>query len=326
MSPQDICHPIIGEETWAGYQGTDEMDSDIVITSLLLLYQIIRMPPSPMLAKNISSLTNRFRELYGKPPFYKTTIVKAEISMLDNDLNFRKIIASYDMFFNKFPNHDKSRMRIGTSLSRWRDCTAFKVIFETQRILGIAHLVDFVPWIWEGAIVEDLDRLFGRPFSNPGSSHGYFFYASDFGLVSKSAYSVTINPASYIFNHVIYCTLGNQRGINARMVQPPALPFIIKNALCVAFSFSFSCNWYLGLDRTEIMKDIERINRHKKENPRKKCPMPTSQDPLAWLVYWKTVRHNQPSEFKDFLRTVRVFCKESLPNTVGRYLFEFLRF
>lgn len=53
-----------------------------------------------------------------------------------DDANYRKMVASIDMFYAKFPGRDYSLVRFGTVSSRYKDCAALSSLFNLKKDYG----------------------------------------------------------------------------------------------------------------------------------------------------------------------------------------------
>lgn len=188
-------------------------------------------------------MTRRFQALFKGEPIYLTTEIHTTLQMWDSDQGFRQIIAAVDHFYTRFPNSTNARFRIATLQSKWRDCTALKTLMQVKGPLGLPGLADLVGWMWEPELEEDMYRILRRPIPLADDPHGYLPYMSDYGLSTRTPYSVTANKAIHLFCQVLLCAQGNPRGWNARMVFPNAPTRILKNALIAAFALIGSPDW-----------------------------------------------------------------------------------
>ncbi|EEB10492.1 hypothetical protein Phum_PHUM044530 [Pediculus humanus corporis] len=82
-------------------------------------------------------------------------------------------------------------------------------LFNHKPPLGFATLL----WFWEPTVQEDVWRIFKRPIKLNKDAVDYFPYMADMGFVTRSVYSVRMNPGLHALYQVIYCANGIHRGL-----------------------------------------------------------------------------------------------------------------
>lgn len=146
---------------------------------------------------------------------------------------YTRIMATIDMFLNEFPYHKFAQARLGTIISRFKDCSALlstKLIMDT---LGF-QFEDFAPWIWTKRCDDQFLRVIkgGEEMDNTRS---YAMYFMEFGMSGKSPYSASVNYDLHLFYHTIGVTSGLTRSKNARFVGTPEVNNVISNGAVIAY-------------------------------------------------------------------------------------------
>ncbi|AJR28390.1 nucleoprotein [Sweetwater Branch virus] len=150
-----------------------------------------------------------------------------------SNFNYTKLIASFDMFFYKFKDHEYSLMRFGTIPSRWKDCGAITSLSHLKNLTGM-DLEEIVTWIFVPSIGKEICRMM-KAGQELDKADSYVPYLMDFGLSMKSPYSSTANAGLYTWIHMIGSIMHSQRSINARMVNENELPNIRISAMLTAY-------------------------------------------------------------------------------------------
>lgn len=178
-------------------------------------------------------ITTQLRALRSTAP--EMTDVVDLYSSWSSDKGYNMLVASYDMFFHRFPNHQYANLRIGTIGSRYRDCAALLSFGYISAFLGMDRLTEVLDSVFVEQVGKDIDRMM-MSTDERVNQFSYFPYHVDMGLVMKSAYSASANPHFFEWVHIIGTLLKSSRSMNAAHVCDARLPDIISNAACVAFA------------------------------------------------------------------------------------------
>lgn len=103
---------------------------------------------------------------------YKTAIESARLSLVDafNDDELIKMFAVLDMFFNMFPKSQYAKIRIGTIILSYKDCSALSSAAHGAAIM-LKSTKEFSKWLLTPALRADFYRLnipcqeVSRPYS-----------------------------------------------------------------------------------------------------------------------------------------------------------------
>ena len=154
---------------------------------------------------------------------------------LNNDCN--KLIAAFDMYFCKFPKHEKSYLRVCTINSRMKDCAALMSLGYITRLLNMQDDSDILDWVFTTQMAEELCNMI-QDKEEYNVVDSYFPYQSDLMLVSKTYYSNSKNPQTHLFKHSIGTLSKSGRSRNARHVSDMNSLNIVQNAKIVAYAFA----------------------------------------------------------------------------------------
>lgn len=105
---------------------------------------------------------------------------------------YNMLVAATDMFFSKFPNHAYANLRIGTTGSRYRDCSALLSYGYITELIGHQDMENFLYWIFVPAVGAEIDEMMSGE-EEIEKMDSYFPYQMDMGLVQKSKYSAAAN-------------------------------------------------------------------------------------------------------------------------------------
>ncbi|ALP32031.1 putative nucleoprotein [Tongilchon virus 1] len=224
-----------------------------------------------------------------------------------------KMMAAIDMFLQEFPFHVYSQARVGTIITRFKDCSALISTQAITKCLGL-DFVDFAPWIWTSRCAEQFVRVTkgGEEMDNPRS---YAMYFMDLGLSSKSPYSASVNPDLHFFYHVIGTCSGLQRSRNARFVGQPEVNNILLNALVVHYVMGTFATINEQFSVTgEPIQDVE----EQQAEP----GLPQGKDPALWLGYMMQRNGQIPVHMRRRAGQEWLQHPESRDDTIGRYLYD----
>ncbi|XP_062707267.1 uncharacterized protein LOC134287954 [Aedes albopictus] len=156
---------------------------------------------------------------------------------------FVKLVCAIDMFFSMFPKHEDSKLRFGTLMTAYRNCTGLSAITSGCDLMRETTRV-FARWLMTPTLRMDLTRMLvsGQEMEIP---YSYSPYLSGFGIVDKSPYSASINARFHIFTHLIGCAIPLVRSVNAIFLPPIGLHSIIDNA--ILYIYAHSCTGSLQI-------------------------------------------------------------------------------
>lgn len=160
---------------------------------------------------------------------------------------YRAFAAFIDMYLVKNPDHPLAEVRIGTILSRFRDCSALMDLTYVVKILGI-NFSELTLWIWSKSLAMDFIKI-NKSNEEVEITDSYTPYMMDLRLTGKSPYSASTNPHFHFWVHVIGTCLGIVRSQNSRIVG-----YINQNGLALS---AMVCG-YAFHNRTEAARQFAR--------------------------------------------------------------------
>lgn len=224
-----------------------------------------------------------------------------------------KMMATIDMFLQEFPLHTFSQARVGTIITRFKDCSALISTQAITKCLGL-DFVDFAPWIWTNRCAEQYVRVTqgGEEMDNPRS---YAMYFMDLGLSSKSPYSASVNPDLHFFYHVIGTCSGIQRSRNARFVGQPEVNNILLNALVLHYVMGTFATINEQFSATgEPIADVE--------EQQAEAGLPQGKDAALWLGFMLQQNGRIPTHMRRRAAQEWLQHPDTREDTIGRYLYE----
>nr|WOE89343.1 VP1 [Cambodia Anopheles rhabdovirus]WOE89348.1 VP1 [Cambodia Anopheles rhabdovirus]WOE89352.1 VP1 [Cambodia Anopheles rhabdovirus] len=149
-----------------------------------------------------------------------------------SNLTFRKLAAAVDMFLDRFPRHQHSKIRLGTIITRNKDSSLINSVSFLYNTLGVPGQV-MAAWVWNRHAAEQICKIL-HPDNMIGENYGYNAYGCALELVAKSINSITQNGELHLFIHTIGAVLNKDRSKNAYFPENVDTYDIVKSAFLVA--------------------------------------------------------------------------------------------
>uniref|UniRef100_T1KD13 Rhabdovirus nucleocapsid domain-containing protein n=1 Tax=Tetranychus urticae TaxID=32264 RepID=T1KD13_TETUR len=204
--------------------------------------------------------------------------------VLSNDKNFQKICAAVDMFVDKFVNAEITSLRFGTLDSRYRGCTALVITRHIEeKFFGGSACIN--RWSLAKTLIKEYSNL-TRPNQEIDKIDSYMPYILDFGIVTKSPYSVKLNPSINLLINIVGTFMQLPRYYNAKKLDCPVHTDILKNGLFIAYAIAKS-----GNPERQLVGPDNSIN-----------PEPATADPDAWIDWFERYNFLPSNEMKSFAR------------------------
>ncbi|ATG83558.1 nucleoprotein [Ohlsdorf virus] len=200
----------------------------ILICSMYRLAQISRDDYRTNVVNNVTAL---IEGLDGEAVEFSTQILSYRKWLAYHP--YIKMMAAIDMYLNEFPYHQYASARIGTIVTRFKDCSVLVATKTITEALGLTFDT-FAEWIWTARCANQFVNVIkgGEEMDNQRS---YSMYFMDFGLSPKSPYSATVNADLHLFYHTIGVSSGLERSRNARYIGNPEHNNIINNAMVIHY-------------------------------------------------------------------------------------------
>ena len=212
----------------------------------------------------------------------------------DTQKSNNKLIAAYDMYFCKFPKHDRSYLRVCTINSRYRDCDALMSLGYIKNLLNIKDEADILDWVYTNQIADEIFNMV-QAKGEYNETDSYFPYQADMGLFNKTYYSNTKNPQTHLFINSIGFLSKYARSRNARHISDINTLNLVQNAKIVAYAFG---------TRFEFSKPIEVEGNPKIPDGEKEDLIdvePESTDGHEWFTYFQNRNFKLSKEIIAFV-------------------------
>ncbi|QDW81034.1 nucleoprotein [Blanchseco virus] len=146
----------------------------------------------------------------------------------------RKIMAAIDMFLTRANVGPLSPVKVGTIVSRGRDCGAWSDLLRLQETLGM-ETQGALAWILSPTVIKEIEQMANQK-EEMWDFYGYFYYLSDMGLSKKSPYSSGANPGMHFLCNTIAFFLGAKAAPNTLWIEAPKLATLLNSALLTAYA------------------------------------------------------------------------------------------
>ncbi|AJR28574.1 nucleoprotein [Gray Lodge virus] len=288
---------------------------------LLFIYRYSRASNAAYQAGLVDKLRMQVASVTLNPPAFNPP--KGTYRAWLNNKNFTKLVAAFDMFFCKFPNHDSAFLRFGTITSRFRDCASLLSLNHLRETAGIEGNQLFA-WMFVGTLAEEAEVLM-KENQELDKSDSYTPYMMDLGLSLKSPYSAAVCPGVYTWSHLICSLLVSTRSRNARMVSESNLANIRNNAAIVAYvhAKNTECGLFFS-DNKDLIKEVQNMKDQSgdAESVDDLGDLPKSKDPAEWFVYLRGNQYQCPEEIMRFVQVESTKMNNSRPGSIGAHLYD----
>lgn len=249
-----------------------------------------------------------------------------------------KSLAGLDMFLNKFIKNQYARARVGTIVTRYRDCSALLTLSFITDMVGFGA-IDFSRWMFVPELSNQYNRIMmcGQDISNEFS---YMPYMTCMRLSEKSPYSATVNSAMHLFSHAIGSAMMLTRSINAAFIPCNNQQGVLENAILFFYAqrktLGYTPQFYTAEEKPEVDKILKRLADVSKavasnadpsdERAREEgsegfvaptglivelAEEPKTKDGLAWFEWIAEYKCQTPSEITDMVYTRLAAIKKS---------------
>lgn len=257
---------------------------------------------------------------------------------------YRKCCAVLDMFLSRIPSHKWSIIRFGTVSSRHRDCALLVAYADVAKMIGLTP-AEMATWLWTRQLGMEAKQIF-RPGNEVEKSNSYMPYMKDLQLVTRSPYSVTVNPNLQFFIHAVGCAIQSERSVNAIFNERANVYATMHNAMFLARRIMLinttslkSANKLkeeedaLEKKMKEMMKagltdDKTPPNVPPREDPdeefdlTKHKSLPKAEDSESWFNYYKENSFIIPDEVQIPVYKRWLINNKTRPGTVGEFLYK----
>ncbi|AHU86502.1 N protein [Puerto Almendras virus] len=181
------------------------------------------------------NLKNSMSQLLATEPFSVEEFpdnILANASWLTNKY-YKVICAMSDMFFNKFPMEEISKLKITTVSARYKDCAIISDINHAKKIFSFEDS-QFYRILLEPSITREmisyLEKLEKLPIE-----YAICPYIKELGGMNKSPFSALMSPNTHNFIHIVGVLHGYQRSFNSRIFEDSNLPSVTRYATIISY-------------------------------------------------------------------------------------------
>lgn len=213
---------------------------------------------------------------------------------------FRVLIASIDMFLERFPHHKFAAARIGTETTRHIDCT---VLADVMYICEQAQFTipQLGKWMWQVQLADQLQNVL-TPGNEIAERYSYMPYFMAMDLAIASPYSIDMNPDLHFWINVVGCCLNENRSIHS----PIDGVFNLVHLSRTGIIFGFALATFLAEEDAEYKQEI-----------------PASLDGDDWLIWFKKHKMKTPNMVKMKLNPLFSTFTDTHEESVGQFMQEF---
>jgi Rhabdovirus nucleocapsid protein len=141
------------------------------------------------------------------------------------------------MFLFRFDEHKLGFLRAGTLTSRHKQCMAILDIYfaDTAFYLPAGQVLE---WIFVDQVADEIERIYLQPDEHD-KPYSFMPYCIDLGLVPRSPFSITANPNTHNWIHILGSLSGLERSKKASVVGNPG-PALVFAAATAAYAMGRS--------------------------------------------------------------------------------------
>lgn len=305
----ELCAPtniIIINETQVDEEldtttGVNETVKSWIVFYTLCIYRITKATRADYQEKLISDAAEKLKAYSAEDVNLET--IPNNYKHWSLNRGYRALVAAYDMFLNKFRDHQHSLMRFGTISARYKDCSALLSIPFFQTVMGMP-LDEALQWVFVENVALDIIRLIHKG-QEIGKVDSYMPYLTELALTPKSPYSALVNPSFHNFCQMVGAFSFEPRSLNAILFNTNNLQNIRANALIVSYVFQ----QVVKTSANEEALTFDRLSRFTREDDLSVASGFTQElppkDPQAWLTYLFDNNHT-------LLHEVLSYCKKAI--------------
>ncbi|AMK09229.1 nucleocapsid protein [Drosophila ananassae sigmavirus] len=244
-----------------------------------------------------------------------------------DDQNFRKMIATIDMFYVKFPGLQFDLIRFGTVSSRYKDCAALTSLFNLKHTMGVSKESQISLWIGNEVIANQFIRI-TKPGEEIDKVNSYFPYLIDFGLTIKSPYSSVLNANFYFFANTAAILMGNTRARNAVYHEIDSSSSTLMNSVLLGYAHAGrSMNSQMFFQSEEDLKLHEENSEMREALKATQIGVrvatdkePEDRDASDWFDYMDKINWTYTDKMKLFNQSIKRTLADCRDGSLGNKL------
>nr|WAK77240.1 MAG: nucleocapsid [Rhipicephalus associated rhabdo-like virus] len=147
---------------------------------------------------------------------------------------FRGLMAAIDMYLMYDKDSPWQLVRMGTIVSRGKDCAALGDVQRIARCLSMSPS-DSLLWVFETSMLQELQWLTARD-EELGKSESYYHYCADFSLINRSPWSGTMCKQIHLWANCTCILLHSNEAMTTRYIECENVTGVVHNAIIVAYA------------------------------------------------------------------------------------------
>ncbi|WGL21405.1 nucleoprotein [Killamcar virus 1] len=230
------------------------------------------------------------------------------------DPNFLRLIAAIDMFFARFARDGRAKIRFGTIISRYRDCSMISSLVHLKKITGLSP-EELQGWIFVPSAGDDYEKIM-QPGQEIDMDDSYMPYLSDMKLSMKSPYSAAECSVLHLFAHMTGCYLGSKRSLSARIPEEKDMINVQINAALLAYAVRN----HATLEKVFLTEDDEHLEFEEGDAEDLEDGMPDGSYSTAWFSWIKIRRGRLNNQIKEYCNSL-IVNDDLRDDSVGLWLY-----
>lgn len=235
-----------------------------------------------------------------------------------NNLDFRMLIASLDMYWVKFPDTPGSQLRVCTLNSRYKDCSSISELRHLSQMssLTIGKALEYIFF----TRVKDEVVVIGRPGEEFDKEDSYFPYMRELRISKKSPYSSSANVHLHNWVSIFSALLGSERSYHARIVSEDGILSALNLAIFSAYAFKRYTAGHFVFGGEDIAREAKARAHAYEGIDKKDVPQFADYSPMGVFT---TIEDNGavvPQRMITFFAQAISKYPPARPGTIGAYL------
>ena len=298
-------------------QGCGPKDDKWMLIFVLAIYWL-KSASNPSYQEIIQkSIDDRLKAAQA-PAGYTSQTILSNYMHFPSDRSYINLLALVDMYLAKFPHNEHSEARVGTIITRFKDCAVLTDMAYLMKLVGL-KMVGIARWLWTSELADDFMTIIkaGEEIDKVDSYMPYFM---EMNLANKSPYSAIINPDLHMFIHTIGVCFLQARSVNSRMPAGANLASVKANAIIVGYVLSTKIGLAPQFDfhQGEVSEPMTALDESLLD--RDSLQEPTTADPLQWHAYYWDMGGELPTHMIQAMAARWRTLGDVRDSTIGEHL------
>lgn len=232
---------------------------------------------------------------------------------------YRKLMAAIDMFLTKVNHEVLSPVKIGTVVSRGRDCGVWGDIIRLQELIG-QNTHGALKWLLAPSVMEELEAI-SSPAEQSWDYYGYFYYMSDLGLTKKSPYASGANPRLHFLCNATALFLDGKAAPTTQWIEAANLNSLLCAAIHAAYALRAPEHlrpiFGATVDEQTMIIDILTEQQQATVSADGQAEPPRSEW-AAWMVYYQGKDWQLTDNMKEWAKRFVSTITAPRDNSIGK--------